>query len=404
MTGANPMDQRDRVIIVNGRVISPWRMINPGTVIIEGNRIVEIREGPGSEEEGTTRVDAGDLIVAPGFIDIHVHGGAGHDTMDASPQAIVGMARFFARHGVTGFLPTTITAGRDQILAAIDNVAACQQEETGGARVLGVHVEGPYLSPEYPGVQPTQHIRPADPAEYERFFDHGSVRLITLAPEIAENQDLISYALERGAAVAVGHSAASYEEVLAAVALGVNQVTHTFNGMQGLHQRQPGTLGAALTCDDLFAQVIVDFVHVHPAMVKLLVRAKGIKRTVLITDTMRAAGLPDGEYELGGLPVTVRDGVARTTRGGILASSTATMDHALRNLMAATGLSLGEALPMATAVPAASIRMDHQIGSLEPGYDADLVILDDSANVQLTMVQGKVVYQARKLPISQIVG
>ncbi len=386
------MDMSASIVIANGKVLTPAEILVRGSVVIEGERIVAVGAEPPPRQADV--IDATHLYVAPGLIDIHVHGGAGFDTMDATPEAIEGMARFFARHGVTSFLATTMTAGREQTLAAIANAARCQQAGTGGAHLLGVHLEGPYISVEQPGAQPVAEIRPADPREYEQFFAHGNVRLISLAPEIPANLALVSYACEHGAAVAVGHSSASYDEVLAAVRLGLTQACHTYNGMVGLHHRKPGTAGAALTCDQIYAQAIVDLIHIHPAMVKLLVRAKGVDRTVLITDAMRAAGLPDGEYDLGGQRVTVHGDEARLKQGGSLAGSTLTLDRALRNVMQATGVSLAEALSMATSVAAESIMLGHEVGALKPGHLADLVLLDEELNVRLTMVKGKVVYRA----------
>lgn len=386
------MPPNTRTAVINGRIVTPSQIFERGTVVVEGERIVEVSPSAQPPEDATV-IDAGGLYIAPGLIDIHVHGAAGFDMMDATPEALTEMACFFARHGVTSFLATTMTASREETLAAVENAARCQQHDTGGAHILGVHLEGPYISPKYPGAQLATQIRPADPAEYAAFFAAGNVRLITLAPEIPQNLELVEFAREHGAAVAVGHSAATYDQVLTAVGRGLTQACHTFNAMTGLHHREPGTVGASLTCDDLYAQAIVDFVHLHPAVVRLLVRAKGIHRTVLITDAMRAAGLPDGDYLLGGQAVTVHNGEARLAVGGNLAGSILTLDLGLRNTMRATGLSLVEALPMATSVPAASIMLDDTVGSLKPGYLADLILLDDAGNVHLAMVKGQVVYR-----------
>lgn len=388
------------IAVTGGRVLTPWRVLEQGTVVVEGDRIAAVLEGPAPDLPRAEWVDATGLLVVPGFVDIHIHGVAGHDTMDATPEALEGMARFLARHGVTGFLPTTVAAATQDILDAVANVAACQGQDLGGARVLGVHLEGPYLSPHWRGAQPLEHIRPADPREYEQFFAYGNVRLLTLAPEVPENRALISYAVGRGAAVAMGHSGATYEEVLEAVSLGLSQASHTFNGMVPLHHRQPGAVGAALTCEAIFAQVIVDLVHVHPAVVRLLVQVKGVGRTVLVSDAMQATGLPDGVYTLGRQRVRVREGVARLDPGGSLAGSTLTLDRALANVMAAAGLSLEEALPMATAVPAAAIGLGGTVGTLEPGCRADLLLLDPSLCVRLTMIGGRVVYRSDEDPVS----
>jgi len=389
------------LVVTGGRVVVPGAVLSPGTVVVGGGKILAVEEGvyregdvlPSGLRVMGSVIHAEGLTVAPGLIDIHVHGAVGYDTMDATPEAIAGMARFFAQHGVTSFLPTTVTAGRSETLAAIENVARCLGPQVEGAEVLGIHLEGPYVNAEKKGAQSPLHIRPADPEEYRAFLEAGPVRLITLAPEIEANRDLIPFAVEHGAAVAVGHSTASYDEVLEAVSLGLNQATHTFNGMNGLHHRHPGTVGAVLSCDEIYAQVIVDFIHLHPAVVKILVRAKGLERTVLITDAIRAAGMPDGTYELGGLEVTVKDGAARLASGS-LAGSTLTLDRAVRNVMEATGLSLAETLTMATITAAHSIGEAERKGSLEPGKDADIILLDEAHKVRMTIVGGTVVYRA----------
>lgn len=381
------------IVIANGQVITPAQTLAGGAVVVEGERITRVEGGMPADAGDATIIDAAGMYVIPGFIDIHVHGGAGCDVMDATPEALDTMSAFFARHGVTSFLATTMTGSREATLAAVENVARWQPRPDVGARLLGVHLEGPYINARFPGAQMSSHIRPAERAEYEQFFAHGNVRLITLAPEIAANQELIGFARGQGAAVAFGHTAATYDDVLRAVELGARQACHTFNAMVGLHHRDPGTAGAALTCDQIYAQAIVDFVHLHPAVVKLILRVKGVQRTVLITDAMRAAGLPDGAYSLGGQPVTVRNGEARLTEGNNLAGSTLTMDRGLRNVIAATGLSLAEALPLATTTPAESIMMEETVGALRPGYFADLVLLDDALRVRMTMVKGTIVFQ-----------
>lgn len=387
--------------ITGGRVVVPGAVLSPGTVVVSGGKILAVEEGqyqkgdvlPSGQTLAGRVIHAEGLTVAPGMIDVHVHGAVGYDTMDATPEAIAGMARFFARHGVTSFLPTTVTAGRAETLAAIENVARCMGPQVEGAEVLGIHLEGPYVNVEKKGAQSPVHIRPADPEEYRAFFEAGPVRLITLAPEVEANRALIPFAVEHGAAVAVGHSAATYDEVLEAVSLGLTQATHTFNGMNGLHHRHPGTVGAVLSCDEIYAQLIVDFIHLHPAVVKILVRAKGLERAVLITDAIRAAGMPDGTYELGGLEVTVKDGAARLASGS-LAGSTLTLDRAVRNVMQAMGISFAEALTMATITAAHSIGEAGRKGSLEPGKDADIILVDEAHEVKMTIVGGTVVYCA----------
>lgn len=378
--------------IVGGTLLTPHQKLADHTVVIAGGEITSILPASDSPPATGRVINAEGLWVVPGFIDVHVHGAAGFDAMDATPEALHRMAAYFARHGVTGYLPTTMSASAEAVLAAAQNVADARQPPA-GARHLGVHLEGPYLNPEHGGAQPGEVLRDPNPGEYGAWFATGAVRLVTLAVERPGSEGLIRYALERGAELAVGHSGAGYEEVCAAADLGLRQATHTFNGMSELHHRRPGILGAVLTDDRIYAQVIVDLIHVHPAVVKLIVRAKGVERTILITDAMRATGLADGEYDLGQQTITVRDGVARTAAGH-LAGSTLTMDRALRHVMHAAGLSLQEALPMATAVPAEALGMAEKKGVLAAGADADVVLLEQDLTVRRTMVAGKTVFKA----------
>ncbi|GHO85084.1 N-acetylglucosamine-6-phosphate deacetylase [Dictyobacter formicarum] len=382
--------------LINGRIVSGERLIDEHMMLIENDRIVEIRSDQ-TPPTGATVLDVQGHIIAPGFIDIHVHGGGGYDTMDATPEALQGIATFVASHGVTSFLPTTIASSQQQVQAAVENVASYQQRhrDVDGAHILGMHLEGPYLNTAYPGAQPPHHIRPADPGEYERLFVQGNISLISLAPEISVNLELVKYAVAHGARVAVGHSAAQYEEVMEAVACGVTQACHIFNGMRGLHHREPGTVGAVLSCDEIYAQVIADLIHVHPAVLKILIRAKGVARTILITDAMRAAGLPDGHYDLGGQEVTVCDGAVHLVHGDSLAGSVLTMDQAVLNVMQTTQLSLPQAVSMATSVPAESLGLGHEIGTLAPGYLADLVVFDAQVHVLATIVHGTLTYRSQ---------
>jgi N-acetylglucosamine-6-phosphate deacetylase len=380
-----------QTFLTGGTIITPDQVLMNRSLIIEGEKIIAITSDPPSDLPKNRIIDVKGFFVAPGFIDIHVHGAVGFDTMDATGDAIFRMGDDFARHGVTTFLPTTVAASAEDIRAAINNVSATPRSST-GAQHLGIHLEGPYVNNEFRGAQPPQHIRSADTNEYNAWFESNQVRLITVAPEVDGVSDLIRAGKKAGVEFAVGHTSATYEQVMTAVELGLRQATHTFNGMPGLNHRSPGAVGAVLSDDRIWAQVIVDGVHVHPAVVKLLIKAKGIDRTIMITDAIRATGMPNGDYALGDQMVHVKDGVARTDAGG-LAGSTLTMDQALRNVMDFADLSLAEALPMLTRVPAASIGIDDHKGSIAPDFDADLVVLDSSYQVRMTMVSGKVVYQ-----------
>jgi N-acetylglucosamine-6-phosphate deacetylase len=336
-------------------------------------------------------LDAGGCYVLPGFVDLHIHGAAGADVMDADPAALATVARFLSTCGVTSFLATTMTAPHGAILAAVAAVAAYGAEPQEGARLLGVHLEGPYISPLFPGAQPAAAIRPPNLAEFAELAGAGPLRMITLAPEVPGADALIRTARSHGLTVVLGHTDATYEECLAAVELGVSQATHTYNAMSGLHHRRPGALGATLSHDSIYAQLIADNIHVHPAGIKILARCKGSERTVLITDAIRATGMGPGHYDLAGQTVTVAEGACRLA-DGTLAGSILMMDEALRNFMAATGYSLAEAWPTTSRTPACSIGLGREISSLAPGHCADLVLLDPQLAVVATVVGGRVVY------------
>ena len=381
-----------RTLIRGGRVVTPLDVFNQADVLIEDDKIVAV--GPGLDEgEAAQTIDAEGLIVAPGYVDVHVHGSAGHDAMDGTTEAIEGMAKFFASRGVSSFCPTTLTMGAEAIMTSVRVIHQCQQRGVEGAEPLGVHLEGPYIDAGKKGAQPEEHVRTASVGDYKDFFSLGNIRLITLAPEIEANQELIAFARSRGAAVVVGHSSATYEELAEAVKLGVNHATHTFNQMQGLHHRKPGTVGAVLLLDEIYAEFIADGVHLHPAICNLIVKLKTPAKALLITDAISGAGMPDGEYELGGQKVVVSEGAVRLA-DGTLAGSCLTMDHAVRNIVEFTGRPLCECLQMATLTPARSIGVAHRKGSLEPGKDADVVILTPDLEVVSTMVRGAVVYSA----------
>lgn len=382
-----------KIIITGGTLVTPHRILPEHTLVIEGAKISALSSAQMVPDPGAAVISAAGLWVCPGFVDIHTHGAVGTGAMDATPEGIHRMARFKAQHGVTSYLPTTWSAKPASIQKAIENVASCPQPAD-GAHHLGVHVEGPYLNVAHRGAQLPSVIRPPDPNEYEAWLETGVVRLVTLAPEIEGALDFVDRARPDGVEFAIGHSGASYEQVVAAADHGVRHVTHLFNGMLGLHHRHPGTLGGCLADDRLYTQLIVDGIHLHPAMVKMAVRAKSPARSVLITDAIRGAGLPDGDYDFDGQVMFVRDGIPRTPEGS-LSGSTLTMDQGLRNLVNFTGLPLQEALPMATSVPAESIGLQGRKGVLAPGADADLVFLDAALQVRMTMVLGRIVYDAR---------
>jgi N-acetylglucosamine-6-phosphate deacetylase len=388
-----------RLLITGARVLTPGGEWPRGWIAVEGRRIAAMGQGepPPGAAAGADLLAADGLVAMPGFIDLHVHGAVGVDVMDGDPEGLRRMARFLAGHGVTAWLPATMTATGPDIERALAAVRAVAGPVDGGATVLGAYLEGPYLSPARAGAQDVTLVRAADRAEAARLLDPGVARLLTLAPEIEQNRWLVAEAAARGVTVSAGHTDATYDQALQAVEDGVRHVTHAFNAMRPLGHREPGMLGAALVVPELRCELVADNVHVHPATMRLLVQAKGPGGVVLVSDAVRATGLPEGAYTVGERPAFSMDGAIRLP-DGTLAGSVLTLDRALHNLQAATGRPLAELWPAASRNAAQAIGVDDAKGSLEPGKDADLVLLDPALKVVVTVAEGAVVHGGGRLP------
>lgn len=351
---------------------------------------------PASEAEGVPAektIHLPDAMVAPGFVDLHVHGAAGLDLMDGSLSTLRKVSRTLARYGTTSFLATTMSAPDAELESAIVGLAAHRHDATEGARPVGIHLEGPFLNPLRRGTHCAGSLRKADRQSFLRMVElsGNTIRRLTIAPEMDPGYDLIRTAVELGISVSLGHSDATEKQARAAVDAGATQATHTFNAMRPFHQREPGILGVALTDDRIYAEIIADGIHTQPGSVDLLLRAKGVDRIPLVTDGSSGVGMPDGKYPFGGKTVTVKDGECRDSEGH-LAGSTLTLDRAVRNLIEWLDVPLHEALIMASATPARSMRLGNGMGIIRPGADADLVFLDRNLQVLQTMVAGRIVY------------
>ncbi len=384
-----------RTLFYNCRLITPERAIPQGWLLTDDDRIALIGSGDPPKLDASETIDAQGRTALPGFIDLHVHGGVGLESMDASAEALAGLAKFYAQHGVTGFLATTWTAPADQIEAALRTIAQSAGRQDRGATLLGAHLEGPYLNPARCGAQDSRQIRRAESGEAMHLLELNVIKLAALAPEYPENHWLISECIRRGVTVSAAHTAATYDEMQYAVRLGLTQTTHTFNAMTGLNHRQPGTVGAALDLKELRCELISDNVHVHPAAMRILYAAKGVDGIILITDATRGAGLPSGtQYEQDGRRVIVGD-ESVCLEDGTLAGSKLTMDRAVSNFMRATGQPLETIWHCSSLNAARSIHMSHRKGSLEVGKDADIILVDGDINVYLTMAEGRIVYQGK---------
>jgi N-acetylglucosamine-6-phosphate deacetylase len=362
-----------------------------GVVVVEGSKIREV--SPEDIEKGEV-INMTGCIVAPGFVDIHVHGGGGYDVMDSSPGALDGLSMFLAQGGVTSFLPTAHTAPRDAILEAARGVRRAIEGGTGGARVLGLHMEGPYISPERCGAQNRDHVRKPEIGELDEVDGEsgGNLRLVTMAPEVEGALGAITWLNSRGKTAAAGHTDATHEEAVAAFDAGMSHVSHLFNGMRPFHHREPGVVGATFGDGRVTVELIADGFHVHPTALKMAVRLKGAESTALVSDSIAPAGMSNGEYDFGGLKVSVKKDRS-LLESGRLAGSTIRLCDAVRNMVELADSSIAEAVEMVTLTPARIVGVDDRKGSLVPGMDADIIVLDRNFSVMLTMVEGGIVYR-----------
>lgn len=378
-------------LIKNASLVFPDR-VEEGKGIIFSERIKGILEQGEiirrEKEKNLEVIDAGGLYLAPGFIDIHIHGSAGHDTMDATHEALKSISLSLARTGVTSFLATTMTMPEEKIKDALDNIRATMARGTEGARVLGAHGEGPFINPDYKGAQAEKDIIKPDISLIEEYID--VLKLVTVAPEMEGAEEVIHRLSEAGVVVSVGHSAAGYDDIIRAREWGLSHATHLFNAMTGIHHRRPGIVGAVLT-SDITCELIADLIHIHPAVLRLVIKSKDLDQIILVTDQMEAGCLQEGEYSLGGQKVVVKDGSARLENGQ-LAGSILTLNRAVKNILDISELTLPDAIRMVTGNPARRLGLAKELGQLLPGMRADLVLFDEKIDIKATFVEGEKVY------------
>ena len=382
------------IALTAATLFTPMERIDQPLLLIEDGVIRRLGARANSGTPANCRiVDLQDAILAPGFIDIHIHGGAGHDIMEANAEALPALERLLVCHGVSSYFPTTVTAPLEATLAALERLAtaveSAQEDAVDELRAvpLGIHLEGPFISHTRRGVHPPEDLLPPTVQTFGRFWQaaRGQIRVMTIAPELPGAPEVIAEAARRGVCVSLGHSNADLNSTRAAVAAGARHATHTFNAMRPLSHRDPGILAEVLSDSRVSADIIADGVHVDPAVVELFLKAKGADAAVLITDATAATGMPEGRYRLGSCEVEVKDG--RSLIGGKLAGSTLTMDRALRNVMQYAQWDLQKTLRLATVNPARVAGLNSH-GVVKEGAPADLVVLGPNGEVRNTIVRG----------------
>ncbi len=382
-------------LIITGQSVSNGKMSDGLAFAVDGGKIVKTGEADilRGEFKNAEVTDLRRYTVMPGLVDTHVHGGNGFDTMDGKYESINGMSAFKLKEGVTSFMPSTVTASEAMTDTAIVCVREAYEKGVDGAKVLGIFLEGPYINPKNKGAHPEGFILPPDKEQIlaltkKAKLPGDGIVSIAIAPELPGAVECIKALKENGIHVRIGHSSAKLAEAGAGADAGANMLIHTYNAMSPLNHREPGMVGAALTNEKLFTEIICDLIHVHPMAVKILATAKG-EKVVMMTDCMMAGGLPDGNYNLGELPVIVKNGEARLA-DGTLAGSTAAMNRCLKNMHRSVGVPLPLAVIMATEAPARAVGAFERIGSLEEGKQADIIALDENFDVKFVMVDGEI--------------
>ena len=385
-----------RTLLTARKLWNEGSLLENPVLLIEDGRIISIDSRSAAAlpaGNGTEVLDFPQATLAPAFYDVHNHGGAGHDLMEATPEALTAIGRFLASHGTGSYLATTVTAPLDATLRSLEGLAKLIANPPASSETvtwpIGIHLEGPFLSHSKRGVHNPELLLAPDIATFDRLYEaaEGRIRLMTLAPELPGAIEFAKHAVSRGVRISVGHSDATASETRAVIAAGATSATHTFNAMRPLDHREPGILGVVLTDDSLFAELICDGVHNTPEMVKIWWRNKGPERAILITDAMQAAGMPDGEYMLAGYKVQVHAGKA--SFGDVLAGSVLTLDKALTNFLAFTGASIEDGLRLLTANPATMTGFSDRTGSLRAGGAANLVAIDTAGKLVASIVNGK---------------
>jgi N-acetylglucosamine-6-phosphate deacetylase len=393
--------KKSLIKINNGHLITPSRIIPNGSILVEDG-IISAVEDHDFEMPGVINLDAGGRYISPGFIDIHVHGGGGHDFMDNTVEAFLEIAKLHARFGTTAMFPTTLTGPTEDIVKTLEIFEKAVPLNEEGSQLMGIHLEGPYFAMNQRGAQDPKWIRDPDPEEYEYIVSRSnSIKRWSAAPELKGAIPFARYLISKGILVSLAHTDAIYEEVMEAFENGYTLATHLYSGMSGVTRRNAfryaGVIESAFIIDEMNVEIIADGVHLPDPLLRLIYKIKGPDKIALITDAMRAAGMPPGESIIGnihtGLKVIVEDGVSKLPDRSSFAGSVATADRLVRTMINIAGVSLPDAIRMITQTPAAIMNISDRKGSLSVGKDADIVIFDENISIYSTMVKGNIIYQ-----------
>lgn len=386
--------------IINGRIITPYRMIDRGTIAFDGGKIIYVGEKD-IDLNDCTVIDAGGNYVSPGFVDIHTHGGGGHDFMDGTCDAFLGAAQMHARHGTTLIVPTTLTCTNEELKQTLEIFREAKDKNKNGAQFLGLHLEGPYFAISQAGGQDSRYIRNPRKEEYEEILESEDIVRWSIAPELDGAMELGRILTARGILPSIGHTEAEYETVQEAFENGYTHVTHLYSGMTGVHRKNAyrflGVVESAYLIDDMTVEMIADGCHLPPSLLQLIYKIKGPSKIALITDSLRGAGMPEGESISGSLKngqkIIIEDGVAKLLDRTAFAGSVATTDRLVRTVVQQAAIPLLDAVKMMTLTPAEIMGVGKEKGSLAIGKDADILIFDEDIHIRMTIVQGNPVYQ-----------
>ncbi|TWH80670.1 N-acetylglucosamine-6-phosphate deacetylase [Sedimentibacter saalensis] len=382
------------ILLRNIKIITPSEVLIGYEVLVKQGKITKIDLQENMQNiEFDEIIDGKGQYLSPGFIDIHNHGNSGYDFMDSTIEAIDSIGKYHLQNGVTSYLGTVLTQSYENIVEAVKNIANYENKEN-SSQILGIHLEGPFFSHSKKGAQPDKFIRDPDIIFIKELIkiSDNKLKMVSIAPEKDGALELIRYLKEKNVAVSMAHSNATYEEAMNGINNGATISTHLYNGMRSFNHREPGIVGASLTDDRVCCELICDRIHLHDAAIKLALKAKGTDKAVLVSDAMRAAGLKDGEFELGGQKVMVINGEARLSDGS-LAGSTLNLNKAVYNMVKFLNVPIHEAVKMASLSPARAIGVHVNKGSIEVGKDADMLLLDDNVNVSCVIKGGNVIFK-----------